>query len=402
MRFGFLVLAACMVLVLGCPQPMGVMDGVRINSFGFDSSTISEGEEVELSLEIENVGVHDSDEVSFYVYGYDSKWNVGSYDVSGGSSGGVSWDVDSLRGRRTNTGVPGASASFHEIFTMPEKSVASGITQNYMFYGRLCYRYETTAYAMLKAVSASQRRDEKRKGVFSQGGVSLKNSNAPIQIELRTKSPIVFYESEATRTANLALIIRNVGGGYPCAGECSRAVDVSNINKLFLLEVDMDGTELSCDTEQSDDPKNPSVVSFHDGEAVVYCTYTVSGSQPKGEYLFTAVATYNYYVDRTASVNVVGHSEKVTSSHVSPTPSDTYGDIRGSSPDELVGKKISLGDVDFEVLNYLNRRFRIRMTEGSGRVSNFPLDLGVSHTQEGYTITCNKIGAEYVLAVQKN
>ncbi len=399
MRFGFLVLAACMVFVLGCPQPMGIMDGVRINSFGFDSSTISEGEEVELSLAIENVGAYDSTGVSFYVYGYDGKWNAGSYDVPGGSSGGVSWGLDSLRGRHTDTGVPGASASFHEIFTMPEKSVASGITQNYMFYGRLCYDYETTAYAMLKTVSASQKRDEKRKGVFSQGGVSLKNSNAPIQIELRTKSPIVFYESGGTRNANLALIIRNVGGGYPCAGECSRAVDVSNINKLFLLEVEMDGDELSCGTEQSDDP--PSVLSFHDGEAVVYCTYTVSGSQPKGEYLFTAVATYNYYVDRTASVNVVGRSEKVTSSHVSPEPSDTYGDVRAGSPGELVGKKISLKGADFEVKSALHPSLNIKMTMTDSGAA-FPLYLGSSHTHGGYTLTYSKIAAEYVFTVRKN
>lgn len=303
MRFGFLVLAACMVLVLGCPQPGsigGVMDGVRINSFGFDSSTISDKEEVELSLEIENVGAYDTD-AKFYVYGYDD--GVWALSPDGSSSGGVSWSADGLRGCMMDAKTAGMTANRYQIFKVKPDSVSKGITERYTFSGRLCYKYETRANGMIKAISASQRRDEKKKGAFSQSTVSLQNSYAPVRVELKTKSPVVFYKSGSEQVADLALVIRNAAGGYPAKSGCSNGVDVAGINKLSGLSVSLDGDDLDCDDD----------LSLYDGEAVVYCSYSVTSSQPRGEYMLSVVADYYYYVDRSASISVSGSSDEVVS-----------------------------------------------------------------------------------------
>ncbi len=299
MRVWLLIL--CIVIVSGCPGPR-VNDGVKVSSFGFDFPTISDKEQVQLSCEIENVGAFDAEDVSFFMYGYDDAvWESVDEDVSMGTASGGEWTVDEFRGYDMDTKAQGMSAGYYNTFKVVEDTVSKGITQKYNFNGRLCYYYETRANAKFQAISAAERRDDASKGKYSGGGVDVWNSYGPIQIQVKTKSPLVFYESSDGREAELVLIIRNAAGGFPSSSGCSLDIDVSDTNRLVELEVSLDGAGLDCD----------ETYSFYDGEAVVYCLYDVGESRPKGEYLLSIVAGYYYYVDVKTSVSVVGSSDDV-------------------------------------------------------------------------------------------
>ncbi len=302
MRFGFLVLILCVVLVCGCSVPR-VSDGVKVNSFGFDSSSISDKEQVQLFCEIENVGAFDAEDVSFFLYGYDDGvWSSVYEDASMGSVSGGDWAIeDVFRGYDMDTEAQGMSAGYYNTFEVASGVISKGITQKYSFNGRLCYYYETRANAKIEAISASEMRDEKSKGTYSGGAVEVWNSYGPVQIDVKTKSPLIFYESGGGREAELVLILKNVAGGFPSSSGCFLEVNVGNVSKLNGLDVELDGVGLDCDT----------TYSFFDGEAVVYCTYEVGESRPKAEYLLSIVAEYYYYVDVVSSVSVVGSSDDV-------------------------------------------------------------------------------------------
>lgn len=295
------ILVLCIVIVSGCPGP-AVNDGVEVSSFGFDFSTISDKEQVQLSCEIENVGAFDAEDVSFFLYGYDDAvWVSVDEDASIGTASDGEWTIDEFRGYDMDTKAQGMSAGYYRTFEIPPDTLSKGITQRYNFNGRLCYYYETRANAKVKAISAAERRDEKSKGKYSGGGVEVWNSYGPIQVQVKTKSPLVFYESGGGREAELVLIIRDVAGGFPSSSGCSLDIDVSDTNKLASLDVSLDGVGLDCD----------ETYSFYDGEAVVYCLYDVGESRPKGEYLLSVVAGYYYYVDVASTVSVVGSSDDV-------------------------------------------------------------------------------------------
>ena len=306
------VMAFLLVVVSGCPGPSpGASDGIRISSFGFDSPTISDKDQAELSIALENAGAFDSTDVNFFIYGYDANvWESVSTDASMGSASADSWTIDNFDGYVMDTGQPGFSADYTQILKVIEGKIAKGITQSFGFNGRLCYDYETKAIAKVKAISLSQRRDEKSKGTFSDGGILVKNSFAPIQIDVMTKSPIVFYDANGGQETEVVLIIKNAAGGYPAATGCSQDVTVADVNKLSGLDVTLDGEALACD----------QTYSFYDGQAIVYCTYNVGSSRPKGEYTLSVTAKYYYYNDAKASISVVG-----SSSDVVVTPGDGGG-----------------------------------------------------------------------------
>ncbi len=295
------ILVLCIIIVSGCPGP-AVNDGVEVSSFGFDFSTISDKEQVQLSCEIENVGAFDAEDVSFFLYGYDDAvWVSVDEDASIGAASEGEWTIDEFRGYDMDAKAQGMSAGYYRTFEIAPDTLSKGITQRYNFNGRLCYYYETRANAKVKAISAAERRDEKSKGKYSRGGVEVWNSYGPIQVQVKTKSPLVFYESGGGREAELVLIIRDVAGGFPSSSGCSLDIDVSDTNKLASLEVALDGVGLDCD----------ETYSFYDGEAVVYCLYDVGESRPKGEYLLSVVTGYYYYVDVASTVSVVGSSDDV-------------------------------------------------------------------------------------------
>lgn len=306
MRSLFWLLIICLFFVLGCVQQGevigGVNDGIRVNSFVFDSSTITDKELVELTFDIENVGAYDADDVNFYLYGFDEDvWVSESVETSIGVGTGDSWTITGFKGYDMDLKSQGFDGGYYQLFSVTPDRISKGVTKRYSFNGRLCYDYEVRAIATLEAISAVQKREEKNEGVFSSSSVSVVNSYGPIQIDVKTKSPLVFYSSSAGQEAELALLIRNLGGGFPSSNTCSLDIGVGDINQLKSLDVTLDGVALTCDT----------TYTFYDGQATVYCTYIATNPRPKAEYALSVIAKYNYYLDVRTSIDVIGSSDDV-------------------------------------------------------------------------------------------
>ena len=384
MRVWFLVLFV--VLVSGCNGPR-VTDGVKVNSFGFDSYTVSDKEQVELSLEIENVGAFDAEDVSFFLYGYDEDALNSLYvDASVGTASEDGWVIDVFRGYDMDAKAQGMSADYYQVFEMSDE-ISKGIAQKYNFNGRLCYYYETRANAKIKAISAAQKRDEKSKGKYSEGSVDVWNSYGPVQIEVKTKSPLVFYGSSGGQETEVALIIKDVAAGFPSSSGCALEIEVGDINELVSLDVSLDGAVLDCD----------DAYSFFDGEAVVYCTYDVGASRPKGEYMLSIVAGYYYYVDMKSSVSVVGSSDDVVVGTGRGRDGEVYkgGSCEdlcaavGTQPDELSGLAMCTDGEGEDVGTYPGTDIEVYLVELSdagdlvGDDSVYLEDLDVHHVTVG-------------------
>ena len=297
-----LFLTVVVMFSLGCTSSnYSTNAGAQINALSFDNIQIAGGESAELLLIIENVGVKtmngDSKVWIYNVPFSDNAWSL-SY-INGDTENkdiiadGETIATETFYPYDIQTGTSGAQISKVMLFDAP--AIPSGMKETYDFTARMCYPYRTTSTSIITSVTPHE--FKAIDGI--EGDAGTINSAGPIQIALKGDNQIRY----ATRIP-LPFIISDVGGGYPttrdsgtdCTGEVADTPSYQRNRVQLTISVDGDGTDCTDKEISLDD----------NGQAVVWCNYEFSGTNPKNEYHITATILYNYFITRSAQIHVEG------------------------------------------------------------------------------------------------
>ncbi len=300
--------ARVMILIAAAMFSLGCVDGnystnagAQITELSFDSIQVAGGDSAELVLIVENVGVKTMDgDSKVWIYNVpfsDNAWSL-SYINGDTENKDIILDGETIATENfypydMQTGASGAQISRVMLFNAP--AIPSGMSETYDFTARMCYPYRTTSASIITSVSSQ----EFKAKTEASGSAGTINSAGPIQITLKGDSQI-----RSARRIPLPFVISNVGGGYPTARssgtDCtSEVADTPSYQRNRVqLSISVDGDATDCvDKEVSLDDK---------GQAVVWCNYEFTGTNPKSEYHITATIFYNYFVTRSAQIQIEG------------------------------------------------------------------------------------------------
>lgn len=267
--------------------------GAVINDFSFDTAALFEGEEAQLTVQVQNVGAKNmTGNSQLWIYGpvigtTDQSWKLKSGAVSKTleTTGFFPPDV----ARR----IPGSVDIQTLDLQAPTLGLAPGMKNPYTFYARLCYPYSTTGFSNINEVS----KNELRISNPPTSDAITRATAGPIQIKLLSGDTV-----RSDRTMTLVFEITNVGGGFstlPGTACTAMKPDISakDTDKVKLT-VKVDGTNTADCVDKE--------VNIRRGNNVA-CKYTPAAStttNPTTTHVVVATATYNYFITKQADMTV--------------------------------------------------------------------------------------------------
>ena len=320
-----LVLLALTIIVSGCADnsDQGVSvsqtDGVEIESFTATPSEIFEGQQATFELQLRNVGGTRADNVVAKLYNVpfegDRSWNI--------RNGDEKISFNSLRAPDPETDAP--STSVPRTWTIEAPDLSQGVTIPYDFYTRVLYQYDTTATTEVTAMSDQRFRDQGA----TRSKPTVDNSGGPIQMEVKTRTPIVFFEGSSEQRSDICVVVKNEGDGRPFLQDAYDSDSDNyaiNDDKRDKVEVSLQHSGSRVSFEDID-----KTVSMVGGRGVTCFTMgveRVSSQEIQETIPITLTAEYGYYQESSTSVTVKGRSGPGSDSS---SNSDSSGDWSWSS-----------------------------------------------------------------------
>lgn len=281
-----LILLIVTVTVSGCTQNDGATvkttqnAGMTIDMFSTFPSNVLGGSEVQLRIGVQNTGGADAEQVSMQLFNLPETWRGSERQISFGT----------LRPPNPEDDIP--SVPRERTVTLGAPDIDESIKIPYEVHGRLNYEYETTGVSQIELMGFDRFRETER----TRENVDVDNTGGPIQLDIRTRSPIVFY-SDDNSASRLCVIVRNTGDG-----------------KAYLPSSPDDGldqVELSVKSsgEFGLEPVEDSVAQLVEDRGV-QC-YRFTGLSEDDASIQTTVpvritADYGYYKEVSSSVTVTG------------------------------------------------------------------------------------------------
>lgn len=281
-----LLLLIATVAVSGCTQNDGATvettqnTGVTIDRFSTFPSSVLGGSEVQLRIGVQNTGGADAEQVSMQLFNLPETWRGSDKRISFGT----------LAPPNPEDSIP--SVPRERTVTLGAPDLERSIKIPYEVNGRLSYEYETTGVSQIELMSFDRFRQTER----NREDVSVENTGGPIQLDIRTRSPIVFY-SDDNSASRLCVIVRNTGDGTAYLPSSS--------------DDGLDQVELSVKSsgEFGLEPVEDSVAQLVEGRGV-QC-YRFTGLSEDDASIQTTVpvritASYGYYKEVSSEVTVTG------------------------------------------------------------------------------------------------
>ncbi|MFB6145744.1 MAG: hypothetical protein ABEJ99_04550 [Candidatus Nanohaloarchaea archaeon] len=302
-----------------------------LNFSAFPQSVYSNQQE-RLTLEVKNTGDRDAKNVAARLFNVpftgENKWDI--------NQGSTTEYLGTMKAAEPDNNLPARS---HTIsWSMEAPGLQDGVSIPYNFMSRIFYKYSTLGKSEITLMSQDRFRESGKVG-----RPTLDNSAGPIQMQIRTEEPIVFYPSESDRTTEMCVIVKNTGSGtaflhsdaYKPDAERKYDVKSDNLNKIKLKVFNQGRISFEAiDQQNSDLPDNVGVVDLIRGGSGIQCFKihannweTTSG--PQETIPITMTATYGYYKDTSTSVMVKG-SSRFGGSDSSSSGSDSSTSSGGS------------------------------------------------------------------------
>lgn len=293
-------LLGLVVLASGCTNNSGTTvtttqtQGITVDEFStFPSSTVVENSQVQLTMTVKNTGGAVAQKVSANVFnvpfgGQNQAWQGGA----------PSFNFGELQPPDTENGIPATPATSTKTVTAP--NFDQRISVPYTFRAKLNYDYSTTAQTEM--VLMGQERFRSTQSTTSKP--TVENTGGPIQMEVRTRSPIVFYSGSNTEP-RFCVIARNVGGGRAYL----KGTDPTVSGNLDKIEIVPASSKFSLDVPASD--TNGQEVQLVGGRGV-QCFDIAGASNPGTNSQLTVpvtlTANYGYQQEVSDSITVQGRS----------------------------------------------------------------------------------------------
>lgn len=302
-----LVILSLAIIVSGCASgeentsevTVSQTSGVEITRFAASPSELFGGQKMNLELNLKNKGGQNAQNVKARLYNVpfsgSRSWSI--------SSGNQKVSFDNLGAPDPDADTP--SLTVPKTWTLTAPTLQSGVTIPYDFFVRVFYKYETTGTTNIQVMS-----DERfRESGAGRSKPTLDNSGGPIQMEVRTRTPIVFFSSsgsDSTETSEFCVIVKNVGGGTPFhptegVNNGNYAVNDNNLDEV-VLKVQSSGSTVSFEsTEKKVDLIGGRGVACYTMKANFVSSQDIQRTIP-----ITMTAEYGYYKDSQTSVTVKG------------------------------------------------------------------------------------------------
>lgn len=324
-----LILLALIVAVSGCADDsnsngvaVSQTEGVAIEGFSSSPSEIFEGQLTTLELQLRNVGGSEAENVAARLFnrGFegDGTWNIQGEGDSVDDLKSVYFG--SLSGPDPQTDAPAISVPRTWNLEAPDLDVAQQVP--YDFNSRVFYQYSTTASTDIEVMS----NDRYNELGTSRSQPELDNSGGPIQIDVRTRTPVVFTSTgQDTQPVPIRVVVTNEGSGTPFlqSAYSDESYDVSNDEAERVdIEVEAAGNSVSFDS-------NEQTVRMVNGEGVKSFTMDVSrvsNQDIQQTVPITVTAEYGYYQDTSTSVTVNGREGQVSGDDTSDDTGDDTSD----------------------------------------------------------------------------
>ena len=297
-----MILLVVIAVASGCAQgntdegvEISQESGVNIEGFTATPSEIYEGQPVTLDLQLKNNGGQEAQNVEARLYNVAFE-GTRSWSIESGSQ---TLEYNNLRPADPETETPSRSVS--QIWTLEAPEIDGDRRIPYTFNTRVFYEYATQGITDITVMTGQ----EFRNSDAAKEQPTLDNSGGPIQLEVRTRSPVVFYEGSDSTTSNFCVIVENVGTGTPFlqSADYSNAADSENERKVEV-SVQASGNQVTFDVSQ----KQVNIIGKEGQACFTMNADSLSGSDIQQTVPITIDADYGYYVDGSESLTVRGRN----------------------------------------------------------------------------------------------
>lgn len=323
-----LVLISLVVLVAGClgggSTPI-TGDGVAINSFTAEPTTVNEGDIVTFFVDVENKGTVTATKVTAELSGVQSNWFKTNGDIVASTL--REWGVDSNSGASLappdkTANQPGETKQASWLLKTP--SLGEGDIVKFPVTVRVNYNYMTTGSINIKAMTKDFQRILQGKNQEVTNSLVVTNSEAPVKILVeRATAPIIIDPSKNEKTATYLIKFKNVGDGFPSTeilnnkklGQLTGSINIWGPGAYFkdCLSVSCESYRPNCNVINLNSSSVDWVkLSMSKGEFSVGCTVgvdtSVGGWNSRDEDIVRLDfrMDYRYFIQKEASVQVTG------------------------------------------------------------------------------------------------
>lgn len=301
-----LVLLALIVTVSGCADnsngsvTVSQTEGVSIQDFSAVPTQVFEGQTINLELQLKNNGGSHATDVVAKIYNvpFDSEGANRAWKINNGDN---KVNFDNLRAPNPETDAPSISVPRTWSLTAPD--LQQGVSIPYDFYTRVFYKYNTTGTTDVQIMSSQRYREEGA----SRTTPTIDNSGGPIQLDVKTRTPIIFFGDGGQRS-ELCVIVENAGTGTPFLPSAYKGGTDYQVN-----ETNVDKVELSIETSgrvvsvvEGAAPKKVSIIGGRGVECFTLDFNSFENQQIQKTLPITLNAEYGYYKESSTSVTVKG------------------------------------------------------------------------------------------------
>lgn len=343
-----LVILSLVVIASGCSHTASTSstatsDSVTIQNFSAFPNDVLNNQQVRLTLTMINDGEGTAKNVQARLF------NVPfSGDNSWKGLDSRTKDFGNLQPADDENNLPAREST--KYWSLEAPNLEDGVTIPYQFMTEIFYKYDTSGTTSVTLMDQQRFREEG-------GGASrptLDTTSGPVQMEVRTRSPIVFYPGdEGSRDTEMCVIVTNEGTGTPFWHDRAYEngnydVDEEETNKV-KLRVQNQG-RINFD---AGDGSNTQIVDIFGNRGIGCFSINVDnwneGVGPQEEVPIVLEAEYGYSKETSTSVTVTGSDRIGGSSSSSDTGSSDSANYRfsDSTPDSVKD--------DFDPNNYCPR-----------------------------------------------
>lgn len=295
-----LVLLVIIAIASGCVDggtdsgvEISQTSGVNIESFTASPTEIYSGQPSTLELRLKNNGGQEARDVEAKLYNIpledDRSWNI--------ASGEQTLEFNNLRPANPDTETPSREVS--QVWTLEAPEIDSNQRIPYTVNTRIFYKYSTEGVTDIKVMTGQEFRESNDET----SRPTLDNSGGPIQLEVRTRSPVVFYDDSESMQTNFCVIVSNEGSGTPflSSADYSEATESKNQRKV-KLNIQASGNQISFGQNE----KTVEIIGKEGQTCFTMNAEGISGSEIQKTVPVTLEADYGYYLDSGESLTVRG------------------------------------------------------------------------------------------------
>lgn len=235
------VLLFATLIVSGCTgggneEETSSTAAIQVNEFSAFPNPTPGNQNTRFRMQVENVGDHDAENVSAFLFNppfADSSSDDNSWRDDSDDPGEVTDSDRTLEFSDMDAPGDTPSTPSTQTVTFTSPDLSDGRNNDYTMRSQLFYKYGTDAATEIRVMGD----DAYREAGSPQGTATIDNDNGPVQMEVRTPTPIPIYEDGVDNVEKeLCVVVRNQGSGVPFADEDGSAFDGGGYDRDVVSE----------------------------------------------------------------------------------------------------------------------------------------------------------------------